>query len=40
MFTITLSCDVQGLSSLGIGWTKQVSGRSTAPLDTYRRVAP
>ncbi|MFE0457742.1 TadE/TadG family type IV pilus assembly protein [Kitasatospora sp. NPDC058965] len=40
MFTITLSCDVPGLRSLGIGWTRQVSGTSTAPLDTYRRVAP
>ncbi|MFD9125416.1 TadE/TadG family type IV pilus assembly protein [Kitasatospora sp. NPDC059571] len=38
MFTITLSCQVKGLSMLGVNIRNTIQAQSTAPLDVYRRV--
>ncbi len=38
MFTVTVSCNVRGLASMGLSVTTHVSATSAAPLDTYRRT--
>ncbi|MFJ5120934.1 TadE/TadG family type IV pilus assembly protein [Kitasatospora sp. NPDC088548] len=39
LFTVTVSCDVRGLASMGLKVTTRVSSTSTSPLDTYRRTS-
>ena len=39
LFTVEVSCRVRGLAMLGLDVGTQMSGRSTAPLDPYRRAS-
>ena len=39
LFTVTVSCRVRGLSMLGLNVATELTGRSTAPLDPFRRAA-
>ncbi len=39
LFTVEVSCRVRGLSTLGLNVATKLTGRSTAPLDPYRRAA-
>jgi Flp pilus assembly protein TadG len=39
LFTIEVSCQVRGLAMLGLDIGTQLTGRSTAPLDPYRRAS-
>jgi Flp pilus assembly protein TadG len=38
LFTVEVSCQVRGLAMLGLDVPTQLTGRSTAPLDPYRRA--
>ncbi|WP_275432083.1 MULTISPECIES: TadE/TadG family type IV pilus assembly protein [unclassified Streptomyces] len=38
-FTVEVSCQIRGLAMLGLDVPKVVTGRSTSPLDRYRRAA-
>ncbi|WP_069463772.1 TadE/TadG family type IV pilus assembly protein [Actinacidiphila rubida] len=38
LFTITLSCQIRGLSSLGLDIRKTLTSQASAPLDPYRRA--
>jgi Flp pilus assembly protein TadG len=39
LFTVEVSCRVRGLAMLGLNIGTQLTGRSTAPLDPYRRAS-
>jgi Flp pilus assembly protein TadG len=39
LFTVEVSCEVRGLAMLGLNIGTQMTGRSSAPLDPYRRAA-
>ncbi|MDF2258403.1 TadE/TadG family type IV pilus assembly protein [Streptantibioticus ferralitis] len=39
LFTVEVSCQVRGLTMLGLDVGTELTGRSTAPLDPYRRAA-
>ncbi len=39
LFTVEVSCKVRGLAMLGLNVPTQLTGRSSAPLDPYRRAA-
>jgi Flp pilus assembly protein TadG len=39
LFTVEVSCQVRGLAMLGLNISTQLTGRSTAPLDPYRRAS-
>lgn len=39
LFTVEVSCQVRGLAMLGLNIGTQLTGRSTAPLDPYRRAS-
>jgi Flp pilus assembly protein TadG len=38
--TVTCDADLGGLSLIGLPGSKQMTGRATAPLDTFRRTSP
>ncbi|MFZ3472160.1 TadE/TadG family type IV pilus assembly protein [Streptomyces sp. 4.24] len=38
-FTVEVSCEIRGLAMLGLDVPKVVTGRSTSPLDPFRRAA-
>lgn len=38
LFTVEVTCQVRGLAMLGLNVAKDLTGRSTAPLDPYRRA--
>ncbi len=38
LFTVEVSCRVRGLDMLGLNVVKTLTGRSSAPLDPYRRA--
>ncbi len=38
LFTVEVTCRVRGLAMLGLNVAKQLTGRSSAPLDPYRRA--
>lgn len=38
--TVTCDADLGGLSLIGLPGAKQMTGRATAPLDTFRRTEP
>ncbi|HET6860895.1 MAG TPA: TadE/TadG family type IV pilus assembly protein [Streptomyces sp.] len=38
-FTVEVSCTVRGLEMLGLDLPTELTGRSTSPLDPYRRAA-
>jgi Flp pilus assembly protein TadG len=38
--TVTCDADLGGLALIGLPGSKQMTGRATAPLDTYRRAGP
>ncbi|MGW7007660.1 TadE/TadG family type IV pilus assembly protein [Streptomyces sp. NPDC054933] len=39
LFTVEVSCQVRGLAMLGLDVGTELTGRSSAPLDPYRRAA-
>ncbi|MEV6313644.1 TadE/TadG family type IV pilus assembly protein [Streptomyces sp. NPDC051776] len=39
LFTVEVSCQIRGLSMLGLDIPTELTGRSTSPLDPYRRAA-
>ncbi|WP_423835594.1 TadE/TadG family type IV pilus assembly protein [Streptomyces tubbatahanensis] len=38
LFTVEVSCRVRGLGMLGLDIAKDISGRSSSPIDPYRRT--
>ncbi|MBE9498874.1 pilus assembly protein [Streptomyces sp. GKU 257-1] len=38
LFTVEVSCRVRGLDMLGLDIAKDISGRSSSPIDPYRRT--
>ncbi|MEU1627023.1 TadE/TadG family type IV pilus assembly protein [Streptomyces sp. NPDC020096] len=39
LFTVEVSCQIRGLAMLGLNVGSELTGRSSAPLDPYRRAA-
>ncbi|GEB51459.1 hypothetical protein SCA03_40100 [Streptomyces cacaoi] len=38
LFTVEVSCEVRGLGLVGLNITKELTGRSSSPIDPYRRT--